>query len=120
MEFSSTPPAVPSDNVGFDGRSRILPACKDSYITQEFFGEQPTISTFGCTVFKYPPIPDIRPPPPTATMTVSILLKSSSSSTPIVPCPATITGSLYGEMYIAPVVTEISWARCSASRQSLP
>ena len=47
MDPSSTPPAVPSDNVSFDGRSSILPALRDSYITQEFFGEQAIIPALG-------------------------------------------------------------------------
>ena len=41
IEPNSTPPAVPSDSVGFEGRSNCLLALIDSYMTQELIGDTP-------------------------------------------------------------------------------
>ena len=70
--------------------------------------------------FKYPPTPEIRPPPPTDINTESMVLSSFKISKPRVPCPETIFGSLYGEIYVAPVFIEIFWACSSALIQSFP
>ena len=42
-ESSSTPPAVPSESVSPDGRSKIFPAFTDADITADWDGWQPII-----------------------------------------------------------------------------
>ena len=49
IDPASTPPAVPSESVGFEGKSSSSPALSDSCMTQEFAGEQATISVPGRT-----------------------------------------------------------------------
>ena len=81
----STPPAVPSDKVGSEDSSSCLPFFMDSYITQEFLGETPYILIVESIDFKYPPTPEMRPPPPTEMNTASIFFRSFHISNPIVP-----------------------------------
>ena len=48
---ASKPPAVPSDKVSSEGRSRTVPASTDRAMTQDAAGEQPMIRVFGETSF---------------------------------------------------------------------
>lgn len=94
MEPDSTPPAVPSDSVGCDCKSVIWPFLIDSCITQEFIGETPNMLISLFKDFKYPPTPEIRPPPPTLINIASIISKSWSISYPTVPWPKITSMSL--------------------------
>ena len=94
LEPISTPPAVPSERVSFDGKSNCLPAFKDSYITHEFSGETPYMLILLFLDFKYPPTPEISPPPPTEINTESTELSSLKTSKPRVHCPEIIVVSL--------------------------
>ena len=100
---SSTAPAVPSESVGFDSIARIRPALREWCITAEFSGEQATTSRRRPISLRYPPIPEMRPPPPRATYSASIESSWRDSSRPMVPWPATTAGSLYGETYTCPL-----------------
>jgi hypothetical protein len=56
----------------------------------------PTTRTSGLTAARAAAIPEMSPPPPTGTTTVSASGASAASSRPMVPWPATISGSSKG------------------------
>lgn len=111
----ATAPAEPSDSVGRSGVATRWPAVKESSMHVEASGRTPTTRVAALSRFSAVPVPPISPPPPTHTNTASRSGACSASSTPSVPCPATVSRSLYGATYGLPVSSAWRRASCSAS-----
>ena len=75
----------------------ISPASIDAAIARSFAADAPITSVEGDDALIHVAIPEMSPPPPTDTTTASGAAPSSRISFPIVPCPAMMRGSLYGE-----------------------
>ena len=78
------------------------------------------ISACGARWRRYEPTPLIKPPPPVAMNMASRSGNWRVSSTPMVPCPATTYGSLYGDTYVRPDSRAAVRAANSAASGSSP
>ncbi len=107
--------AMPSAMVLTRSSATQWPAWTDASMQAAPDGSTPTTRTPGRSAARAAAMPEMSPPPPTATTTVSASGASSASSSPMVPCPAMISGSSKGGTNTAP---RSSPKRLAATMQS--
>src|SRR5207237_1024590 len=83
-------------------RAHARAAARDRRTASAPSGSTPMTRISRRRSFSASAVPPMRPPPPTGTTTVSTSGTSSRISRPIVPCPATMSGSAYGCTNVLP------------------